>query len=95
MTEYLPYDEFEWVDDVSSIDYLAVSKDSDVGYILEVDLEYPNSLQKLHNDYPLAAEKLKVYEDMLSDYSLHVARRYGIKVGMSSKLISNLRDKSG
>ena len=94
MTEYLPYDEFEWVDDVSSIDYLAVSKDSDVGHILEVDLEYPDSLQKLHNDYPLAAEKLKVYEEMLSDYSLHVARRYGIKVGMSSKLISNLRDKS-
>ena len=28
--------------------------------ILEVDLEYPKSLHDLHNDYPLAPEKIKV-----------------------------------
>ena len=27
------------------------------GYILEIDLEYPEELHELHNDYPLAAEK--------------------------------------
>ena len=27
------------------------------GYILETDLEYPEELHELHNDYPLAAEK--------------------------------------
>ena len=32
----------------------------------EVDLEYPHKLHELHNDYPLAPEKLPVSSDMLS-----------------------------
>ena len=34
--------------------------DSDVGYTLEVDLHYPKELHNLHNDYPLAPEKIKL-----------------------------------
>ena len=50
MLEYLPYDEFEWLDDdeIDSIDFNCVSAESDVGYILEVDLEYPSKLHELH-----------------------------------------------
>ena len=57
--EYLPYDEFEWLsdDEINSIDFNCVSAESDVGYILEVDLKYPSELHDLHNDYPLAPEK--------------------------------------
>ena len=96
MLEYLPYDGFEWVDEeeVSSIYYFSVSDSSYVGYILKVDLEYPSELHELHNDYPSAPEKLKVREDMLSDYCLDIAKRYGIKVGDVSKFVPNLRDKS-
>ena len=36
--------------------------------ILEVDLEYPEYLHDRHNDYPFAAEKMKVKKEMLSPY---------------------------
>ena len=39
-----------------------------MGYILEVDLEIPDELHALHNDYPLAPEKLAISYDMLSNY---------------------------
>ena len=30
------------------------------GYELEVDLEYPQELHHVHNDYPLAPEKINI-----------------------------------
>ena len=47
---------------------MSISEKSPVGYFLKVELEYPDELDKLHNDYPLAPEKLAVSGDMLSKY---------------------------
>ena len=47
---------------------MSISEKSQIGYFLEVDLEYPDELHELHNDYPLAPEKLAVSSDMLSNY---------------------------
>ena len=49
-----------------------------IGYFLEVDLKYPDELHQLHNDYPLALEKLAVYSDMLSKYCQKIADKYQI-----------------
>ena len=65
-----------------------------MGYFLEVDLEYPDELHKLHNDYPLAPEKLAVFSDMLSKYCKEIASRFKIKVGDIKKLIPNLGNKT-
>ena len=35
-------------------------KDTNQGFIFEVDLDYPRSLWKSHNDYPLAPERIKI-----------------------------------
>ena len=100
MTQYLPYGGFKWLSskeinhfECNSISLDLIKKDSSIGYILEADLEYPSELHDLHNDYPLAPEKLKVTCDMLSKYSLSIANKYGIKVGNVNKLIPNLRNK--
>ena len=36
------------------------SEDCSIGYILEVNLGYPDELHDFHNDYPLAPKKLKL-----------------------------------
>ena len=45
MSEYLPYERFKWLKNVDGFDVMSVGKESKVGFILEVDLKYP---EKLH-----------------------------------------------
>ena len=35
------------------------NEDSDKGYILKVDVEYPNNLNDLHSDLPFLSERMK------------------------------------
>ncbi|XP_060847730.1 LOW QUALITY PROTEIN: uncharacterized protein LOC132931392 [Rhopalosiphum padi] len=51
MLTELPFKDFEWVDDLD-IDVTKIPNDSKVGYILEVDIDYPKYLHKKHNDFP-------------------------------------------
>ena len=60
---------------------------------MKVDLEYPSSLNKLHNDYPLLAEEMKVNKDMLSPNCEMIRYKYGISIGQVSKLIPTLGKK--
>ena len=51
MSQYLPYGEFKWFNQKKISDFClnSVSENSFIGYILEVDLEYPGELHDLHN----------------------------------------------
>ena len=62
MSGYLPYGEFKWFtqEKINSFDLNSISEKSPIVYILEVDLKYPKELNQLHNDYPLAPEKLAI-----------------------------------
>ena len=73
---------------------MSINDKSSIGYILEVDLKYPKELHELHNDYPLAPEKLAVTNDILSNYCKSIADKYDIKVGDVKKLIPNLGNKT-
>ena len=55
----------EWLKNVDNFDMMSISGKSPIGYFLEVNLEYLDKLRELHNDYPLAPEKLSVSSDML------------------------------
>ena len=66
LSEYLPYGGFKWLKNVHGFDINSISKKSPIGYFIKVDLEYPDDLHELHNDYPLAPEKLAVSSEMLS-----------------------------
>ena len=47
---------------------MSINDKSPIGYILEVDLEYPDELHNLQNDFRLAPEKFTVSNNMLSKY---------------------------
>ena len=89
MTQYLPYGGFKWLgkEEIDDFDLNLVKENSSIGYTLEVDLEYPSELHDLHNDYPLAPEKLHISQDMLSKYCFDIADKYGIKFGGVNKLV--------
>ena len=48
----------------------------------------------MHNDYPLAPEKVEINHNMQSKYCSNIAHDYGIKIGCVNKLITNLGKKS-
>ena len=79
MSSYLPYVGFKSLKNADNSDVNSVSKKSPIGYILNVDLKYPDELHVLHNDYPLPPEKLAITYDMLSDYCKKSADEYEIK----------------
>ena len=67
----------------------SLADDGDIGYILEVDLEYPKALHASHDDYPLTPESLEI-SNMLSP--LQMAKFPNEPPQL--KLTPNFRDKS-
>ena len=95
MIQYLPYGEFKWLSkkEIDKFDLNSIGENRSIGYILEVDLEYPSELHDLHSDYPLAPEKVEITQNMLSKYCSDIVDEYGIKIGCVYKLVPNLRNK--
>ena len=95
MSKPLPYGNFRWVEPDSIKDWLKYinTKKDGIGKIYEVDLEYPSELHDLHNDYPCAAHKLNVTDDMLSDYCKNIKNKFKINNGKVQKLIPTLYNK--
>ena len=89
MSQHLPYSGFKWLNqkEINNVCLNSISENNSVGYILEVELEYPDELHALHNDYPLALEKLEISRNMLSKYCSDIADEYGIIIGGVNKLV--------
>ena len=78
MSDYLPYARVKWLKNVDHFAVNSVGGNSPTGYILEVHLKYSGELLALHNDYPLAPQKLAIPYGMLSEYFKNIAHKYGI-----------------
>jgi hypothetical protein len=79
MVRPLPIGGYAWVDHPEQLNYddvLNMAKEQGTGYMLEVDLEYPEHLHGMHNDFPLAPEhvigKLMVTLFPKRNYVLHI-----------------------
>ena len=88
MSQILPLKDFKWAS--SEIDILNVPEDSRLGYILEVDLEYPKELHDKHNLNLLTPEQIQVNDDMVSPFQ----RKYFPSIrGCVRKLVPHLYSK--
>ena len=92
--EYLPYGGFRFLteEEIKVFNLDTISENSLIGYILEVNLEYPTFLHDSHNDSPLCPEKIEVKYEILSNYCKKIVDWYDIKVGGVKKLIPILYD---
>lgn len=95
MSQALPVKGFRWLDEfeIENLDVNDIEDDSENGYVFEVDLEYPTKLHDNHNEYPLAPEKIKVTEDMLSPYAKTLLEDLKVTGTSTEKLIPNLYPK--
>ena len=100
LSDTLPMRGFKWVPQscynqvIEKI--LRGTQEPNEGYILEVDLEYPQNLHDAHNDYPLAPEGVEIEDHQLSSYQKDLIQKlaeHGIKRCKTKKLIPNLMKK--
>jgi hypothetical protein len=92
MSKSLPYADYKWNNDEWTVEkIMEVGEDAETGYILEVDLEYPDSLHDAHNDYPLAPENN--IKGIPSKYIKARMEELKLKTASVGKLIPNLNSK--
>ena len=63
MFQTFQVDIFEWIQDTSKFneDFIKnYNEESDEGYFLEVDAQYPDKLHELDNDLPFLPERMKI-----------------------------------
>ena len=91
----LPQGNFKWLkdDDLANLDFTKYQHTDGTGYILEVDLRYPENLHQSHQDYPLAPEKKLITWEMLSVEMREYIKSQGLKYTPQTRLIPTLFDK--
>ena len=92
MSEKLPMNGFKWVSDILGIDKKFVksyNKNSSKGYILEVDVDYPNKLHKLHSDMPFLPERMKIDKTKNLVFNLHDKKKYVVHISILKQALDH------
>ena len=97
MSQKLPVNGFEWVEDLSEFDEHFIKnydENSDKGYFLEVDVEYPKHLFNIHSDLPFLPERKKIEKCKKLVCNIHDKESYvvhirAIKQALNHGLILN------
>ena len=94
-SEKLPMNGFKWVNDndISRIDKKSVKsydkKNSGKGYMLEVDVDYPSKLHKLHSDMPFLPERMKIDKTQKLVCNLHDKKKYVVHISILKQALDN------
>ena len=83
MSQKLVVDGFKWIKKLSKIDECFIqnyNENSDKGYILEVEVEYPKNLFNLHRDLPVLFERTKIKKCNKLSCSIQDKENYVVQI---------------
>ena len=83
MSQMLPVDKFEWIKDTFQFNEAFIKRyneESDEGYFLEVNVQYPEKLHELRNDLPFLPEIMKTEKVEKLVINLHDKTEYVIHI---------------
>ena len=93
MSEKLPINGFKWVNDISGRNEKFVKsydkKNSDKVYILEVDVDYPSKLHKLHSDMPFLPERMKIDKTQKLLCNLRDKKKYVVHISILKQALNH------
>ena len=89
----LPLKDFELVDDISLDEILQTEDEGDIGFMVEVDLEYPDELHDKHADYLLVLDKEPIDPLELSDFQTSLKNALELTASKTNKLRQTFHPK--
>ena len=92
ITEKLSVRGFRWMDDISKIDgdFVKVyNKNDNKGYILDVDVDYPNKLQNLHSDLPFLPERMVINNTKKLVCNLNDKKNYIVHINVLKQALDH------
>ena len=93
VSEKLPINGFKWVNDISRINEKFVKsydkKNSGKVYILEVDVDYPSKLHKLHSDMPFLPGRMKIDKTQKLVCNLRDKKKYVVHISILKQALNH------
>ena len=90
MIQYLPQGNFAWLseEEVNAFNVFDYNAESNAGFFVECDIEYPSNIHDLTNELPLAVEHLMINYEMLSEYSKKLCKEFDLKNTLPSRKLT-------
>ena len=92
MSQKLPVNSFKWVNDLSRFNEAFIknyNENNDVGYFLEVDVEYPKKLFSSHKELPFLPERRKLEKVEKLVCSIEDKEKYVIHIRALKQALNN------
>ena len=91
MSQKRPVNGFEWIKELSQFkeDFIKNDEDSNKGYFLEVDVEYPKNFSNLHSDLPFlpGSNKIKMCNKLVCN--VHDKKNYVVHIRALKQAINH------
>ena len=92
MSQRMPVNGFTWVKEIVQFNEGFIeryNKESDEGYFLEVDVQYPEKVHELHNDLTFLREIMKIHKVGKLVVNLHNKKECVIHVRNLKQALNN------